>query len=147
MSQATIDLVRRELGPIETPLVAAAPGYWKAVGQRLLRDPVTIAVTLVLCGIIFISLGAPLVAGGDPYVGSVLTRLKPIGTPGHWLGTDETGRDLWTRLCYGGRPSPLAPVLPGGISPLGGGVLRVPPGYFRGTLRPALNCPNGGFYP
>jgi len=96
MSQATIDIVRRELAPIETP--QAAPGYWKAVGQRLLRDPVTIAVTLVLCGIIAISLGAPLVSGGDPYTGSVLGRLKPIGAPGHWLGTDETGRDLWTRL-------------------------------------------------
>ena len=57
----------------------------------------TIAVTLVLLGILFITLGAPLVSGSDPYAGNVLARLKPIGTPGHWLGTDETGRDLWTR--------------------------------------------------
>ena len=80
MSQATLDLIRRELPLHETPQVAAAPGYWKAVGQRLLRDPVTIAVTLMLCGILFISLGAPLVAGADPYAGSVLARLKPLWT-------------------------------------------------------------------
>jgi peptide/nickel transport system permease protein len=108
MSQATAELVRRELGPVEITPIAAAPGYWKAVGQRLMRDPVTIAVTVILLGIIFISIAAPLVAGADPYAGSVLARLKPIGTPGHWLGTDETGRDLWARLCYGGRLSLLA---------------------------------------
>jgi peptide/nickel transport system permease protein len=135
MSQATIDLVGRELEtPVGAPQAAPAPGYWKAVGQRLLRDPVTIAVTLVLCGIIFISLGAPLVAGGDPYAGNVLTRLKPIGTPGHWLGTDETGRDLWTRLCYGGRLSLLAGVLPVTISLMIGGFLGVLAGYAGGLL-------------
>jgi len=95
MSQATIDRVRRELDvSADAPLTAPTLGYWKSVAQRLSRDPVTIAVTLVLLGIIFISLVAPLVAGADPYAGNVLARLKPIGTPGHWLGTDETGRDL-----------------------------------------------------
>jgi peptide/nickel transport system permease protein len=120
---------------VEAPPVVAAPGYWKAVGQRLLRDPVTIAVTLVLCGIIFLSLAAPLVTGGiDPYAGSVLARLKPIGTPGHWLGTDETGRDLWTRLCYGGRLSLLAGVLPVTISLMVGGFLGVLAGYAGGLI-------------
>jgi hypothetical protein len=38
MSQATIDLVRRELEtPTEVAQSAPTPGYWKAVGQRLLR--------------------------------------------------------------------------------------------------------------
>jgi peptide/nickel transport system permease protein len=135
MSQAAIDLVRRELEtPVEALQSIPTPGYWKAVGQRLLRDPVTIVVTLVLCGIIFISLGAPLVASGDPYAGSVLTRLKPIGTPGHWLGTDETGRDLWTRLCYGGRLSLLAGVLPVTISLMIGGFLGVLAGYTGGLI-------------
>ena len=49
MSQATVDLVRRELRfAADAPQARAAPGYWKASAQRLLRDPVTIAVTLVL---------------------------------------------------------------------------------------------------
>jgi peptide/nickel transport system permease protein len=134
MSQATLDLIRRELPLPETPQVAAAPGYWKAVSQRLLRDPVTIAVTLILCGILFIALGAPLVAGADPYVGSVLARLKPIGTPGHWLGTDETGRDLWARLCYGGRLSLLAGVLPVSTSLMVGGFLGILAGYAGGLI-------------
>jgi peptide/nickel transport system permease protein len=136
MSQTTADFVRRELQvAADAPQAAPTPGYWKAVARRLGRDPVTIAVTLVLLGIIFISLGAPLVTGGtDPYAGSVLARLKPIGTPGHWLGTDETGRDLWTRLCYGGRLSLLAGILPVSISLMVGGFLGILAGYAGGIV-------------
>jgi peptide/nickel transport system permease protein len=132
MSHATIDLARPQVADAVPP--AAAPGYWKAVRQRLLRDPVTIAVTAILCGIVFISIGAPLVAHADPYAGSVLARLKPIGTPGHWLGTDETGRDLWARLCYGGRLSLLAGILPVTISLMVGGFLGIVAGYAGGLV-------------
>src|ERR1700728_583091 len=127
MSDATIDFIRRELTAQADAPAAPTPGYWKSVRQRLARDPVTIAVSLVLLAIVFISLGAPLVTHYDPYAGNVLARLKPIGTPGNWLGTDETGRDLWTRLCYGGRLSLLAGILPGTVSPVGRGVLGILP--------------------
>jgi peptide/nickel transport system permease protein len=135
MSQTTVDFVRRQL-PVSDEFAQAppAPGYWRAVGQRLARDPVTIAVTAVLLLIVFIALAAPLVSGYDPYVGSVLMRLKPIGTPGHWLGTDETGRDLWTRLCYGGRLSLLAGILPVIISLGVGGLLGIVAGYIGGIV-------------
>jgi peptide/nickel transport system permease protein len=133
MSHATVDeFTTRAMPAVDDLSAAPAPGYWKSVGQRLSRDPVTIVVTLVLIGILFITLGAPLVAGADPYTGNVLTRLKPIGTPGHWLGTDETGRDLWTRLCYGGRMSLLAAILPVTISLTIGGFLGVLAGYAGG---------------
>ena len=79
-----------------------------------------------------ITLGAPLVTHGDPYTGGVLSRLKPIGTPGHWLGTDETGRDLWTRICYGGRLSLLAAVMPVTIALVLGGMLGIFAGYVGG---------------
>ena len=59
------------------------PGYWRAVGGRLLRDPVTLVVSLLLVLIVLMAIFAPLVATQDPYAGSVLRRLKPIGTPGH----------------------------------------------------------------
>jgi peptide/nickel transport system permease protein len=132
MSQATIDLARPQIA--DAIPTASAPGYWNSVQQRLLRDPVTIAVTAILCGIIFISIGAPLVTHADPYAGSVLARLKPIGTPGHWLGTDETGRDLWARLCYGGRLSLLAGILPVTISLIVGGFLGILAGFAGGLV-------------
>ena len=129
MSEATLG----RLATTDAP-AAPAPGYWKSVGQRLLRYPVTMIVTMVILCILFVTLGAPLVTNGDPYTGNVLTRLKPIGTPGHWLGTDETGRDLWTRICYGGRLSLLAAVLPVTFALMIGGTLGVVAGYLGGRV-------------
>ena len=112
--------------------IAPTPGYWAAVRRRLGRDPVTIVVTIILLAIVLIAIFAPLVTPYDPYAGSILLRLKPIGTPGHWLGTDETGRDLWTRLAYGGRLSLLAGVAPVLVSLVIGGMLGITAGFMGG---------------
>lgn len=133
MSDATIDFRNATAAAAEAP-APPTQGYWKSVAQRLLRDPVTVAVTLILLAILFITIGAPLVTNGDPYTGSILTRLKPIGTPGHWLGTDETGRDLWTRICYGGRLSLLAAILPVTFALIIGGFLGILAGYVGGFV-------------
>ena len=117
--------------PVARPI---EPGYWGAVGHRLRRDPVTITVALVLLGIVFLAVFAPLVTGYDPYAGSIMRRLQPIGTAGHWLGTDETGRDMWTRLCYGGRLSLPAGMLPVAISLVVGSFLGVVAGFVGGLV-------------
>ncbi len=63
---------------------------------------------LILLAIVF----APLIAPHDPYQGSMAARLKPIGTEGHVLGTDELGRDMLARLLYGGRLSGFLGIVP-----------------------------------
>ena len=135
MSHTTLDEFATRAAPGQEDIAPIpTPGYWKSVGQRLARDPVTLAVTFLLFCVLFITLGAPLVTDYDPYAGSVIARLKPIGTPGHWLGTDETGRDLWTRLCYGGRMSLMAAILPVTFSLIIGGSLGVLAGYAGGLM-------------
>jgi peptide/nickel transport system permease protein len=98
-------------------------GYWSNVGRRLLRDKVTVGVGLVLLVMLGLIVFAPLVATHDPLQGSVLRRLKPIGTPGFLLGTDETGRDIWSRLVYGGRLSLICGITPVVLAALIGGSL------------------------
>jgi len=112
-------------------LVAAEPGYayWRNVWRRVYRDKVTTGVILILCGIVVMSIAAPLVTTYDPAKASVFTRLKPPGFPGHWLGTDEVGRDLWTRMVYGGRLSLLCGVVPVFLALLIGGTLGVVAGF------------------
>ncbi len=87
-------------------------GYWAGVWRRLRRDPVTIACALVLLLMLLAIVSAPLIAPHDPYAGSMVRRLRPIGTPGHPLGTDELGRDILTRLLHGGRLSWFMGILP-----------------------------------
>ncbi len=124
-----------ETAPFDAvPRPPQTQGYWRSVRRKLQRDPVTIAVGLVLFGIVGLAVFAPLAAGADPYAGSILHRLAPIGAPGHWLGTDENGRDMWTRLCYGGRMSLLAGVTPVMVALAVGGLLGVVAGYAGGVV-------------
>ena len=112
--------------------------YWHRVWERLRDDKVTLAVIAVLVMLLAMVVFAPWFTVHDPYTGSVLRRLKPVGTPGHWLGTDEVGRDLWSRMVYGGRLSLLAGVVPVFLALLIGGFLGVLAGYAGGLVNSAI---------
>jgi peptide/nickel transport system permease protein len=114
--------------------IARGKGYWARVGRRLLADKFTMAVgTFVLCLIVLIVF-APWFVFHDPYVGSAIRRLAPVGTPGHWLGTDEVGRDIWSRMVYGGRLSLLVGIVPVLLALIVGGTLGMLAGYLRGPV-------------
>jgi len=102
------------MAAVLSPMVLPAPrrGYWSGVAKKLLRDPVALVAGLVLLVVLCAAVFAPWLAPADPYKASMLRRLMPIDSPGFPLGTDELGRDMLTRLMYGGRLSLLMGVLP-----------------------------------
>lgn len=116
----------------------AGKSYWARVRERLIEDRLTLAVMLLLAVIVIMSLAAPLFATHDPTVGSVLKRLKSPGFPGHWLGTDEVGRDLWSRILYGGRYSLLCGVAPVFLALLIGGSLGLAAGFLGGMTNSVI---------
>lgn len=120
------------------PAAAAARGYWASVGRRLARDKVAVVFASVLLVIILAAILAPLIAPHDPFASSVLRRLEPIGTPGHLLGTDELGRDLLSRLIYGGRLSLLMGLLPVFFAFLIGSTLGIVAGFAGGRVNTAV---------
>lgn len=93
-------------------LPTPARGYWNKVLRQLMRDPVAMTAALVVFLIICAAVFAPWLAPMDPYKGSMIRRLLPIGSEGYLLGTDELGRDMLSRLMYGGRLSLLMGVTP-----------------------------------
>src|ERR1700758_73743 len=114
------------LQPIILPDTSAGAqprSYWSTVGERLAHDRITLAVGAVLLCVILLAIFAPWAATHDPLQGSVLRRLKPVGTPDFFLGTDETGRDIWSRLVYGGRLSLICGLTPVLLATLMGGTL------------------------
>lgn len=131
---------------VVAPPLASDAGYWPNVWARLKRDKVTMTVTAILFIIIMIAVFAPWVTSYDPYAGSIVRRLKPVGTPNHWLGTDETGRDLWSRIAYGGRLSLLSGVLPVAIALMIGGLLGVIAGYAGGRVNTLIMRTMDVFY-
>ena len=118
--------------------VADSPGYWATVFSRLLRDKVTLLFGLVLLLIILMAVFAPLIAPADPYKANIIRRLKEIGYPGHPLGTDQTGRDMLSRLIYGGRLSLFMGVMPVANALVIGGLLGVLAGYLGGAVNMAI---------
>ena len=102
-----------------TPSLAApaplrSPGYWQGVLARLLRDPVAVGAGMVVLALLALAVFGPWLAPADPYAASMMKRLKPIGTEGLPLGSDELGRDMLSRLIVGARLSlfmGLTPVL------------------------------------
>lgn len=121
-------------------------GYWQSVLHRLRYDWMTIAFGLVVLAIVIVAIAAPLIAPFDPYQQSVVGRLKPFGWRGHPWGTDELGRDMMSRLIYGGRISlvmGLAPVL---IASVVGGTLGVLGGYAGRVANAAIMRTMDVFY-
>ncbi len=120
--------------PATAAPVAAVRGYWRGVLARLRRDPVAMASALVLLLIVGAAVFAPWVAPADPYKASMLRRLLPVGSPGFPLGTDELGRDMVSRLIFGGRLSLLMGVLPVALAFVIGTAIGLFAGYVGGRL-------------
>lgn len=108
--------------------------YWGNVWVRLRRDRVSLGFGIVLVLIALSAIFAPLLAPYDPYEGSVMRRLAPIGTEGYWLGTDELGRDMLSRLLYGGRVSLFVGLFPVMCATLIGGLAGIVAGFAGGRV-------------
>ena len=109
-------------------------GYWATVGRRLRQDPVTLAFGVILLLIVLSALLAPWLAPADPNQSSMPKRLAPIGTPGYYLGGDDLGRDMVSRLLYGGRISLFMGLIPVLLALLIGGSLGIAAGFLGGKI-------------
>ena len=118
--------------------IEKSPGYWAGVMRRFRRDPVAMIALFVVLALILMAVFAPLVAPADPYRASMLRRLRPIGTEGFPLGTDELGRDMLSRLIHGGRLSLLMGVTPVFIAFFIGSAIGITAGYLGGKVNSVL---------
>lgn len=120
------------------PAKAPGTGYWRGVGRRFVRQPLAMAAAVVLLVIVLAAIGADWIAPADPFQTSVSRRLAAIGTPGRWLGGDELGRDMLSRLIHGGRVSLAMAIVPVAVALVIGGFLGVLAGYAGGAVNMAI---------
>jgi peptide/nickel transport system permease protein len=109
-------------------------GYWRTVGHRLRYDHVTLFFALIIASIALAAVCAPFLAPFDPLKTSMAYRLRPIGFRQFLLGTDELGRDMLSRLIYGGRMSLLMGLTPVLLATMFGGTLGVVAGFVGGKV-------------
>ncbi len=133
---------------LESLTVATAPRLavarerttlWRSLIGSLRRVKLAAVGMLILMGVSFTALGAPIIAPYPPNDIDVLRRLQPPvweadGSPEHMLGTDQLGRDVLTRLIYGGRVSLGVGSVTTVLTALIGVVLGLLGGYYGGVF-------------
>ncbi|HKV43111.1 MAG TPA: ABC transporter permease [bacterium] len=109
-------------------------GFGALAWKRLRWDPVLLGALGVILMVVGASMLAPRLAPYDPTHVDPRIRLWPPGTVGHLLGTDQLGRDVLSRVLWGGRISLIVGIVPVVLSALGGIVVGLIAGYYGGFV-------------
>ena len=104
--------------------------------KALLRNPACLIGILLVVLHLVVAIGAPWVA---PYAPTSLLD-APLEPPSatYWLGTDDLGRDAFSRLLWGGRVAMLVAFAAGIIAVVGGAVLGLSAAFMRGAFDDCL---------
>ena len=105
---------------------------------RMRRNPLAMVGLAIIVALLAMAAFAPWIATHDPLAQNLGNRLLPPGTPGHWLGTDDFGRDIWTRIVYGSRITLYIVTLVAITAPVLGLLIGTVAGYFGGWVDQVL---------
>ncbi|MCL6646736.1 MAG: ABC transporter permease [Chloroflexi bacterium] len=131
----TVQRAPLELSPVRLPRGRGLSGRLVA---GLLRNPSGLLGLSLVVVVVVVALAAPLLAPADPLQQRIVSRLRPPGyaieSMTYWLGTDQVGRDVLSRLLFGARISlalSFSVVVLGGTIGVGLGILA---GLIGGAL-------------
>ncbi|HMH75593.1 MAG TPA: ABC transporter permease, partial [Candidatus Udaeobacter sp.] len=132
--------LKDEAGAVRSPLDAAEarmfrrPSEWRIFWEAFSRDRLAVGAAVLIGLVCLASLLAPVLSPYDPTVGDNSLRLAPIGTPGHLLGLDGQGRDILSRLVWGGQVSLVIALLPVTVASVISVLLGLVAGFFGGRV-------------
>lgn len=101
--------------------------------QRLLRNKLAVAGMIIIVLFIIAAIFAPLLAPYDPTEQTLLQRRQPPSRK-HWMGLDEVGRDIFSRVIYGARVSLQIGILSVSLAIVVGAILGAIAGFLRGWV-------------
>ena len=105
----------------------------KSLLQKALQNPLSKAGFVIIVLVFLLAMLAPIIAPYDPNDINVKAILLSPSWQ-HWMGTDGLGRDVLSRMLYGGRISLLVGLVAVGIATAIGIVLGAIAGYYRGWV-------------
>ncbi|MCK2127965.1 ABC transporter permease [Thauera aromatica] len=109
----------------------------KGIRRFAREQPLGLASALIICVILFAGICAPWVAPFDPLATDFSKLLLPPDAT-HWAGTDEFGRDIFSRLVYGARTALILGICSSLLGGIAGGLLGVTSAYFGGWVDTVL---------
>ncbi|WP_118134211.1 ABC transporter permease [Oceanicella sp. SM1341] len=105
---------------------------------RFARNPLAMTGLVIVLALLFAAAAAPLIATHDPVAQELAGRLQPPGSGGYLLGSDEFGRDIWSRLVFGARITLYIVALVTVTAPVFGLIIGTVSGYFGGWVDTVL---------
>jgi peptide/nickel transport system permease protein len=112
---------------VALPIVVVPQSPARLALRRFLHRPVAVAGLIVIVVFVAVAVFAPLLAPYDP-IATSWTAIRKAPSLAHWMGTDENGRDVLSRVIFGSRASLMAGV----VSVLIAGAIGVPTGLLAG---------------
>ena len=117
----------------------ASPYYWV---RLLLENPAVVLSLLLLLAIVIVAVFAPVIATFDPTFVNPADRLQPPSSA-YWFGTDDLGRDVFSRVIYGARISLLVGVTVMVGATVIGSAIGLVAGYYRKADTPLMRLMDG----
>ena len=118
---------------IAPPGPARAPGQIAWIVRRFLRNKAAVAGLIVVGLFVLVAIFAPLLAPYDP-IKTNWSEIRHAPSAAHWFGTDELGRDIFSRIIYGARASLMAGVVSVVIAFVVGVPIGIVSGYVGGVF-------------
>ncbi len=124
--------------PIADAAAVPAGRRVRAAGffQLLLRNPKAVAGLVIVAFFVFMALAAPLLGRDGPQAMLFAPNQPP--SPGHLLGTNELGEDLWSQLVWGARTSLAIGIVAGGLTTAASVVIGLLSGFIGGVVDEVL---------
>lgn len=144
MGTGSLELLRARWAAED--MQTAPRSYLQEARRRFLRNRTGLIALAALALLATTAILAPVLTPQEPNIGNAVERLRPIGSAGHILGTDEQGRDMLTRLLYGGRLSLIAGLVPVLCAAVVGTALGATAGYLRGVVAAVIMRTMDMFY-
>ena len=113
--------------------IAPAPNRFAILLRIMAGRPATIFAALIIAVFVVVAVLAPWIAPYNPLAQSIL-KINQSPSWAHWLGTDQFGRDVLSRMIYGSRNSLIFGLLSPVLAAIVGTTMGVVAGYFGGAV-------------
>jgi len=131
--EVPVTSVTAAVAAMDAPASAATPGRARALWRALKRNPLGLASAAVLSILVLTAVFADVLAPYDPLATQPEIRLAPPSRA-HLFGTDDIGRDVFSRIIHGARISLWVGLLAVGLGTFAGMIIGLACGYWEGRL-------------
>ena len=111
--------------------------FFRYTFSKILKNPLGVLGLVIVILTIFLAIFADVIAPYSPYQQNITESLNPPSAQ-HWLGQDDLGRDILSRIIFGARISLLVGFITVSVSAILGSVIGAIAGYFGGWIDEVL---------